>query len=321
MPGCRKAFRFSRSSSPSSRRPPTAASVRVSWRRVVEPSPRAGSCRRSGWPLVTCRQPAPWCDSSSSAPSSRGSTIGCGRRAPSRNAPPLESRRQEAVAARRGPRTPAARRDRRVERRLDSRLDMNGVITSWNRGAERLYGYMAAEAVGRPVTLVIPPERIDAERADARSLAHRRSRGAIRNRACAQGRVAVRCVGHAVADQGRVGPDDRRLENRARHHRPPARRTRPRGPARARAPRPGGGASRPRIAWRFWRRSARCSPRRSTIRKHSIARCTSRCRGSATTATCWSKTSTVSCATSPGARRSREGTRGPRPGAACSPNA
>jgi len=35
-------------------------------------------------------------------------------------------------------------------------LDMNGVITSWNRGAERLYGYTAAEAVGRPVTLVIP---------------------------------------------------------------------------------------------------------------------------------------------------------------------
>lgn len=42
-------------------------------------------------------------------------------------------------------------------------LDLNGVITSWNRGAERLYGYTAAEAVGRPVTLVIPPERIDDE--------------------------------------------------------------------------------------------------------------------------------------------------------------
>jgi PAS domain S-box-containing protein len=42
-------------------------------------------------------------------------------------------------------------------------LDMNGIITSWNRGAERLYGYTAAEAVGRPVTIVIPPERIDDE--------------------------------------------------------------------------------------------------------------------------------------------------------------
>jgi PAS domain S-box-containing protein len=42
-------------------------------------------------------------------------------------------------------------------------LDMNGIITSWNRGAERLYGYTAAEAVGRPVTIVMPPERIDDE--------------------------------------------------------------------------------------------------------------------------------------------------------------
>jgi len=43
-------------------------------------------------------------------------------------------------------------------------LDLNGTITSWNRGAERLYGYTAAEAVGQPVTIVIPEERIDDEK-------------------------------------------------------------------------------------------------------------------------------------------------------------
>lgn len=37
--------------------------------------------------------------------------------------------------------------------------NLDGIITSWNRGAERLFGYTAAEAVGRPVTLLIPRDR------------------------------------------------------------------------------------------------------------------------------------------------------------------
>lgn len=38
--------------------------------------------------------------------------------------------------------------------------DLSGVITSWNRGAERIFGYTAAEAVGQRITLIAPPERI-----------------------------------------------------------------------------------------------------------------------------------------------------------------
>jgi len=41
---------------------------------------------------------------------------------------------------------------------------LNGVITSWNKGAERLFGYTAEEAVGQNITLIIPPERRDEER-------------------------------------------------------------------------------------------------------------------------------------------------------------
>ena len=36
--------------------------------------------------------------------------------------------------------------------------DLNGIVTSWNAGAERIFGYTAEEIVGRPITLIIPPE-------------------------------------------------------------------------------------------------------------------------------------------------------------------
>ncbi|HEX6260876.1 MAG TPA: PAS domain S-box protein, partial [Woeseiaceae bacterium] len=41
--------------------------------------------------------------------------------------------------------------------------DLNGIITDWNNGAENLFGYTAEEAIGRPVSMLIPPERIDEE--------------------------------------------------------------------------------------------------------------------------------------------------------------
>ncbi len=41
---------------------------------------------------------------------------------------------------------------------------LDGVIRSWNAGAQRLFGYTPEEAVGRPITLIIPPEREDEER-------------------------------------------------------------------------------------------------------------------------------------------------------------
>jgi PAS domain S-box-containing protein len=41
--------------------------------------------------------------------------------------------------------------------------DLNGIITSWNQAAERIFGYRAEEIVGKPVTLLIPPGRDDEE--------------------------------------------------------------------------------------------------------------------------------------------------------------
>jgi PAS domain S-box-containing protein len=41
---------------------------------------------------------------------------------------------------------------------------LDGIIRSWNAEAERLFGWTAEEAVGQPITLIIPPERQDEER-------------------------------------------------------------------------------------------------------------------------------------------------------------
>ena len=37
---------------------------------------------------------------------------------------------------------------------------LDGVISSWNKGAERMYGYTAEEAVGRPISMLLPPDRL-----------------------------------------------------------------------------------------------------------------------------------------------------------------
>jgi PAS domain S-box-containing protein len=42
--------------------------------------------------------------------------------------------------------------------------NLDGIITSWNRGAERVFGYTAEEAIGQPITIVIPHDREGEER-------------------------------------------------------------------------------------------------------------------------------------------------------------
>jgi PAS domain S-box-containing protein len=48
--------------------------------------------------------------------------------------------------------------------------NLNGVITSWNKSAERMFGYSAQEAIGSQITLIIPPDRWDEEKEIIRQL-------------------------------------------------------------------------------------------------------------------------------------------------------
>ena len=41
--------------------------------------------------------------------------------------------------------------------------DLGGIITSWNQGAQRLFGFTAQEAMGRPAAILIPADRLDEE--------------------------------------------------------------------------------------------------------------------------------------------------------------
>src|SRR5262245_58754792 len=41
--------------------------------------------------------------------------------------------------------------------------DLNGIITTWNNGAQRIFGYTADEAIGKPVAILIPPDRQNEE--------------------------------------------------------------------------------------------------------------------------------------------------------------
>ncbi|WP_225773897.1 PAS domain S-box protein [Pseudomonas sp. Marseille-Q5115] len=50
---------------------------------------------------------------------------------------------------------------------------LDGIISSWNRGAEHLFGFTAKEAIGRPITrLIVPADRVDEENSMLARIAH-----------------------------------------------------------------------------------------------------------------------------------------------------
>ena len=80
---------------------------------------------------------------------------------------------------------------------------LDGIIQSWNDAAERVFGYTAAEAVGRHISLIIPPDRLAEEDQHHRHPQGRAADRSLRDRARPQGRPAHPGVAHRLADKRR----------------------------------------------------------------------------------------------------------------------
>src|SRR5687767_8888040 len=88
--------------------------------------------------------------------------------------PQWEDERLRAVALRNASTVFAARRrEDELRARLAAIVEnsddaiisktLDGVIRTWNKGAERIFGYTPEEAIGRPITMLMPPDRVDEE--------------------------------------------------------------------------------------------------------------------------------------------------------------
>ena len=59
-------------------------------------------------------------------------------------------------------------------------MDPNDIVTSWNKGAERIFGYLAGEMIGKSVEILVPPELREAR--ELESISRRfRAQGAVRS--------------------------------------------------------------------------------------------------------------------------------------------
>ncbi len=78
---------------------------------------------------------------------------------------------------------------------------LDGIVTSWNPGAEHLYGYTAAEMIGQPISMLMPPDRSGEIETLLSTVRGRRAYGSVRYRSPSQGWNSGRCLPDAFAYQ------------------------------------------------------------------------------------------------------------------------
>ena len=91
--------------------------------------------------------------------------------------------------------------------------DLNGIITSWNRAAELMFGYTAAEAVGQSIRMIIPADRQAEEDMVLARIREGNYDHPFRDRPSAQRRDVHSDFSDGIADSRRRRPGDWRLKN------------------------------------------------------------------------------------------------------------
>ena len=97
--------------------------------------------------------------------------------------------------------------------------DLNGIITSWNGGAERLFGYKPDEVIGKPITILIPADRMDEEPEIIERVRRGERVDQLRYRPSPQGRKSDRYLADGIAAKGCRWQDRRRFQNCQGYHR------------------------------------------------------------------------------------------------------
>ena len=94
---------------------------------------------------------------------------------------------------------------------------LQSIILSWNNGAERLFGYSAHEAIGQPITMLIPPDRRDEEQLILERLVRGEHIEHFETVRVAKDGTPPRHLADHFADPGRQRRDRRRVDSGPRH--------------------------------------------------------------------------------------------------------